>query len=128
VAHAEELRDKGRAYDALHTKEKREREAKARLDHPEKHRERVMRKSDRRRARKAQAPVVEHVSLDAIYLRDKGICQLCFKRCRRSEATRDHVIPLSLGGAHSFQNIVLAHMSCNVRKQNKAIAQQQRLF
>jgi 5-methylcytosine-specific restriction endonuclease McrA len=63
-----------------------------------------------------------------LYKRDKGICQLCLKRCTREDASRDHVIPISEGGEHSYKNCVLAHLRCNSSKGNRKIAQQQRLF
>jgi 5-methylcytosine-specific restriction endonuclease McrA len=107
--HAKELRQKNRLYDAEHKEDKRLR-------------------AEKRRLRIQAAPFVEDVPMDAIYLRDKGICQLCFKKCSRKEATRDHVIPVSKGGPHSFQNIVLAHNRCNAAKNNRPLMQQQRLF
>jgi 5-methylcytosine-specific restriction endonuclease McrA len=84
--------------------------------------------SERRRVALKQAPFIETVLIDVLYLRDRGICQLCYKRCSKKAATVDHVIPLSLGGAHSYQNTVLAHHSCNSKKSNRLIPQQQRLF
>ena len=72
---------------------------------------------------------VERVSLDVLFERDKGICSLCHDRVKRSDASRDHVVPLSRGGDHSYQNCVLAHRRCNSRKGNRNnIPQQQRLF
>jgi hypothetical protein len=70
----------------------------------------------------------EKVDLDMLYARDKGICQLCQKPVRRKDASRDHVIPLSKGGEHSYKNCVLAHLRCNASKGNRPIPQQQRLF
>lgn len=33
-------------------------------------------------------------------------------------ASLDHILPLSLGGAHSMANVQLAHLSCNHTKSN----------
>jgi 5-methylcytosine-specific restriction endonuclease McrA len=85
-------------------------------------------KTDKRRALKRKAPFVESVSIAYVYERDKGICQICLKACKRQDASRDHVIPTSLGGAWSRQNTVLAHLSCNKSKNNRTVPQQQRLF
>ena len=82
----------------------------------------------KRRALKAGALVAESVSLDHVFERDHGICTLCFKRVCRKDASVDHVIPLSKGGNHTYQNCVLAHKRCNARKRNRSIPQQQRLF
>lgn len=62
-----------------------------------------------------------------------GICQICFKPCLRHEdirsrkdipltGTREHVIPLVLGGDKEDHNCVLAHLKCN----NKNINEMQR--
>lgn len=91
--------------------------------------EKVSAQKATRLARIRNAPIIESVSLDVIYKRDKAICQICLKPCRRTEASRDHVIPVSQGGEHSYRNIVLAHRLCNGRKSNgHDIPQQQRLF
>jgi 5-methylcytosine-specific restriction endonuclease McrA len=82
----------------------------------------------RRRARKAEAPFIEDVDLEYLYQRDNGVCQLCFKRCRRVDASRDHIIPLSKGGEESKRNAVLAHLSCNSSKGNRTIPQNLRLW
>ncbi len=81
-----------------------------------------------RQARKAGAPVVEKVSTEYIFTRDKGICQICLKPCKLSEANIDHVIPLSKGGEHSRRNCVLAHSHCNQSKGNRVVTQQMRLL
>jgi hypothetical protein len=84
----------------------------------------------KRQARIRNAPIRETVSLDVLWKRDKGTCQLCFTKIRRkTERSMDHIIPVSEGGEHSYRNTVLAHRSCNSRKGNRHnIAQQQRLF
>lgn len=45
--------------------------------------------------------------------RDHGLCGLCGLQVSEEDATRDHVIPLSLGGAMSRHNLRLAHRACN---------------
>ncbi len=59
---------------------------------------------------------VETVSLNVLYSRDKGICQLCRKPCSRNQASRDHIKPVSRGGEHSYANTQLAHKRCNAQK------------
>ena len=49
----------------------------------------------------------------AIYARDRGRCHLCGKHVRRADASMDHLIPISLGGAHAPWNVALAHLHCN---------------
>ena len=54
-----------------------------------------------------------------IILRDRRICQYCGKKCEKSNATVDHIVPESRGGETSFLNCVLACKACNSKKQDK---------
>jgi 5-methylcytosine-specific restriction endonuclease McrA len=58
-------------------------------------------------------------SKPTVYARDKGHCQYCGANLRLSEATFDHVVPRSRGGATSWENVVIACRPCNQRKGNK---------
>jgi 5-methylcytosine-specific restriction endonuclease McrA len=51
-----------------------------------------------------------------IFARDGHRCQYCGKRCASSELSFDHVVPRSQGGRASWENIVCACLTCNVRK------------
>jgi 5-methylcytosine-specific restriction endonuclease McrA len=48
-----------------------------------------------------------------LYKRQGGLCWLCHKSMPRSDATFDHLIPRSKGGGQSWENLKLAHRSCN---------------
>lgn len=57
---------------------------------------------------------------------DNYICQLCFEPCdpfardhHPDMATPDHIIPVSLGGSHTRDNVQTAHLRCNVSKNNR---------
>lgn len=80
-----------------------------------------------RRARKLAA-FVEDVSLDVLYRRDQRTCSICHKKIARCDATVDHIVPLSKGGKHSYQNTALACKSCNFSKSNRVVMQQMRLL
>lgn len=54
-----------------------------------------------------------------IYVRDGNRCQYCGRRFSTSELSLDHVIPLSRGGATTWENVVCACLTCNVRKGNR---------
>lgn len=54
-----------------------------------------------------------------IFARDKSVCQYCGHRFPRTELTIDHVIPRSRGGTDSWENLVLACTSCNLRKRDR---------
>lgn len=84
--------------------------------------------TDRQNKRHAslRAGFVEDVSLEFLFDRDKGRCQLCglelsmaTKWPHQRTPTRDHVIPLSKGGTHERSNLQLACAECNIRKSNR---------
>jgi 5-methylcytosine-specific restriction endonuclease McrA len=54
-----------------------------------------------------------------VYLRDQYNCCYCGCNVKRSEATLDHVLPISRGGKTEWTNIVTACGPCNFRKANK---------
>ncbi|GAB4344098.1 MAG: HNH endonuclease [Candidatus Abyssubacteria bacterium] len=54
-----------------------------------------------------------------IFERDKNTCQYCGKKFKKTELTLDHVVPRSLGGRSTWENMVLACVQCNVRKGNR---------
>ena len=55
-------------------------------------------------------------SRENVYARDGGRCQYCRRTVTRPEATYDHVLPRALGGKTSWDNIVIACLSCNQKK------------
>lgn len=55
-------------------------------------------------------------SRHSVYARDKGRCQYCGERARKSEFQYEHVIPKSQGGRTCWENIVVSCMECNQRK------------
>lgn len=63
--------------------------------------------------------------IDALTLfeRDNWMCHLCDRRINRRlrlpnwwAATIDHVIPLSKGGTHTWDNVRASHAYCNFKK------------
>ena len=71
----------------------------------------------------------ETITLKKLIKRDDGICQICGKPTDQDDITNghigrmyptlDHIIPLSKGGTHTWDNVQLAHMSCNAGKCDK---------
>lgn len=69
------------------------------------------------------------ISLKELIKRDGGICQICGKpvnendvikgHIRKDYPTVDHIIPMSKGGTHTWDNVQLAHMKCNAGKCDK---------
>lgn len=79
-------------------------------------------KDDYKKQRKEQLKkaFVKPVYFSKIYMRDKGMCQICGKLVDYNKspedpmgATIDHVVPLSIGGKHHPDNCQLAHRRCN---------------
>src|SRR5581483_10157172 len=68
----------------------------------------------RRRAREASAPVIDFTAEQWQELLEEfnGECAYCHSPA----ATRDHLTPLSRGGAHTAMNIAPACLRCNSRK------------
>jgi len=81
--------------------------------------------SDYRHARRAQetAPGREFVDRYLVFERDNYACQLCGEHMNMEGPARsprspsiDHIIPLSRGGAHTYENTQAAHLVCNMSK------------
>lgn len=51
-----------------------------------------------------------------IYLRDKGICKICNKKCSREDYHADHIKPHSTGGKTSVDNGQVLCIECNLKK------------
>lgn len=65
-------------------------------------------------------------TVSEIYERDGWVCQLCWVPVRSDlrypdpqSASLDHVIPIARGGTHTPENVQLAHLVCNQRKQDR---------
>lgn len=75
----------------------------------------------------SSAEIDSSVTQNAIYDRDQGICYLCGNTTYKEyenlpmnqRATIDHIIPLSKGGAHTFDNVRIACWRCNLVKGNR---------
>lgn len=83
-----------------------------------------------RRALIKEQIVDKDITLKELFKRDAGICWICGMMCDWSDFTRkngyfvagnlypsiDHVVELSNGGEHSWENVKLAHRICNVKR------------
>ncbi len=68
----------------------------------------------KRRGRLFQLPTKK-----AVFIRDGFECQYCGTRISMGSGTRDHVLPLSRGGANTMTNVVAACKACNLRKADR---------
>lgn len=88
-----------------------------------------------KRWRKIGISTHEFITLRALYNRDEGVCYLCGGKCNYEDYTKagdvfiagdfypsiDHVVPLSKGGLHVWENVRLAHRRCNTLKRDNII-------
>lgn len=58
-----------------------------------------------------------------IIQRDKGICQICGKKCNNNEIEIDHIQPVSKGGKTIVSNLQVLCITCNRRKSNKWLSE-----
>lgn len=80
------------------------------------------------RAKKYGCEYEYGITIKSVFKRDNGICKICGKPCDMSDRTYgdygpnypsvDHIIPLSRGGSHTWNNVQLAHMICNSYKRD----------
>lgn len=82
----------------------------------------------KRRALKSGATAEKIISQE-VYDRDGWVCGICtepvdplLKWPDPFSASLDHVVPLSLGGTHTYDNVQCAHLRCNVSKGNRIAA------
>jgi 5-methylcytosine-specific restriction endonuclease McrA len=61
-----------------------------------------------------------------VFERDGWICKLCdepidstLRLPHPKAATLDHIVPVAIGGAHTYDNVQSAHAECNFQKGDK---------
>lgn len=86
-------------------------------------------RSNRRRARVKKLICVPYKRAD-VFTRDKWMCYLCLVPIDRQlrypdpmSKSVDHVTPLALGGADSFDNVGAVHLRCNKVKGFRLLTQ-----
>ena len=104
-----------------HRKQHRRTARKSRANNPEWHRAR----HQRRRAQKLLVPA-DHIIDTNVFTKDKWICGICNKsvdpNLRHPDpmcVSLDHIIPLSKGGSHTYDNVQCTHLRCNLSKGSK---------
>jgi 5-methylcytosine-specific restriction endonuclease McrA len=95
------------------------------------------RNGDGKARRRARLREVAHEKIvpARVYERDRWICAICGKKVNRKlkgphpqSASIDHIVPVSLGGEHTYINVQLAHYSCNSSKGNRRAGDQLAMF
>jgi 5-methylcytosine-specific restriction endonuclease McrA len=59
---------------------------------------------------------VPPLSNPALFRRDNNLCLYCGHRFHHSDLSRDHITPISVGGADTWNNVVTACKRCNNHK------------
>lgn len=98
-------------------------------------RRRAFDKTERKRAREMGA-AYEPVKRVDLFSRDGWKCQICGASTPRRLMGKvdprapevEHRVPLSKGGAHTYENCQTACRSCNIRKGNRYVVGQMNLF
>ena len=140
------LKQRQKALDAMAERlhkavEKSKRKAMADQHRKEKRRETDKIKELKRERRiKNNGAVDKDITLDKLFIRDNGVCSLCGGRCNYTDSivnekghfivgdtypSIDHILPLSKGGTHTWDNVQLAHFRCNTMKGNRTTAPMQ---
>jgi len=68
---------------------------------------------------KARARYVPPLNNPALFNRDGHLCMYCGERFRSQDLSRDHVTPLSQGGADLWNNVITACKRCNNHKASR---------
>ena len=78
-----------------------------------------------KRHRLKKTKSIEEINPEVVFNRDKWICYVCGVKTERSReykpnrATLDHVIALTKGGSHTYDNLKCCCNRCNIKKGNK---------
>lgn len=72
----------------------------------------------------------DKITISELMRRDNSVCHLCGKKTRWGQGplgsmypTIDHLVPISKGGEHTWQNVALACRRCNISRGNRGVAQ-----
>lgn len=82
-----------------------------------------------RKARERGARVDARIYRRVVFERDGWICRICGEPTKRDvsrydplAAQIDHIVPLSRGGAHGYDNLRTAHRACNIAAYSRSQA------
>jgi len=90
--------------------------AKWQAANPEKYKDSLKTSAHMHRARQAGALIIERVRYAEVIRRGNGTCGICKGPVEPGQESLDHIIPLSKGGNHTYENCQLACLPCNVLK------------
>jgi 5-methylcytosine-specific restriction endonuclease McrA len=76
-----------------------------------------------RRDKRIKAGPRERIDLPVLAIRDGWRCHLCKRKVTRKTWSVDHLVPLSHGGTHTYDNVALAHHRCNALRRDGGTVQ-----
>lgn len=76
----------------------------------------------RRRLAVVNATATERVDYAVIVQAANGICAICDEPVHDGPAHIDHIVPLSKGGTHTYNNLQFTHARCNLVKGAKLLS------
>jgi 5-methylcytosine-specific restriction endonuclease McrA len=65
----------------------------------------------------------DQIGLTTLAKRDGWRCHVCRRDVSRKTWSMDHLVPLSAGGSHTWENVALAHKLCNSKRGTSGAAQ-----
>lgn len=96
---------------------------------------RASREKQRRRRATLHAVEAEHVDERIVYDRDRWKCGICKRKVDAAIrwpdmqcASLDHIIPIVEHGPHTYANVRLTHLRCNVSRGRRGVTEQLALF
>lgn len=112
-------RDRANAWASANRERSRAKAAEWYTRNPDKARINGRANTSRRRARMKCAEVLP-IDYEAVQRRSNWLCGICDQAIAEgSDFDYDHIIPIAKGGAHSTNNLQMAHPICNRRKSDR---------
>lgn len=75
-----------------------------------------------REARK-KTTATEPIDREKVFQRENGLCYLCGRKVAFKRFELEHVVPLSKNGSHTYDNVRVAHKTCNLRKGTRLLVE-----
>lgn len=102
-------------------------------ENPDKVREKNRRRKAIRRSRGEIC--ADKIDSQKVFQRDGWRCGICGEKVNKRlkypdplSASLDHITPISAGGEHTYVNVQLAHLRCNIKKKNRGVGDQLAMF
>jgi 5-methylcytosine-specific restriction endonuclease McrA len=109
-ANREAILEKQKRYDEANRETRAEKQKRYYEANPDK-----MKEKARKERHKRRAAYHEDYSWPQVYAEWKGTCVVCAEPVSWTDASVEHIIPISRGGCDTSQNVGPSHLSCNLK-------------